>query len=241
MSWPETTLCLITSSSLSFISLLWLGAAPPCVPAPRGVSAQFTFDGPGYPAALLIPGKVGQALHLNGVDQYLEIPAARRGVEMGSEDFTIEGWLRTRETRPRNIIDKRDFPPIGYLIFLQQGQLGFQLSFGADRSDAVVRGRTINDGAWHHFAVVARRLPPQPARIFIDGEEYPARGRSLTVESVDTPKIPLWFGRHHRNLFIDRDNMYFAGDLDEISFYLRPLTPEEIRAIHRAGSAGKCR
>jgi hypothetical protein len=216
-------------------------AGQTCVPAPKGLTAQFTFDAPGLPAHLLTPGKVGHALHLNGVDQYWEVPLSAKGLEMGAEDFTIEAWLRTRETRSaRSIIDKRDIGPAGYLVFIQNGQLGFQLSQGADRSDTIARGKPINDGAWHHIAVVARRLPPQPARIFVDGVEVPARGRPLTIEAVDTPRIPLWFGRHHRNVIVDRENLFLAGDIDEAAFYRRPLSPAEVRSLFRAGSAGKC-
>jgi hypothetical protein len=235
---------LITSNSLCTISLL-LAALPlvgqPCLPAPRGLTAQFTFDGPRPPASLLTPSKVGQALRLNGTDQFWEIPLSTRGLDFGAEDFTIEGWLRTKETRSaRNIIDKRDTAPVGYLVFVQNGQLGFQLTNGADRSDTIARGKPINDGNWHHFAVVAQRLPPQPAHIYVDGVEVPSRGRALPTEAIDTPQIPLWFGRHHRNVIVDRENMFFAGDIDEVAFYRRPLTVAEVRALFRAGSAGKC-
>jgi hypothetical protein len=190
---------------------------------------------------LLTPGKVGQALRLNGVDQYWEVPVSTPGLDFGAEDFTIEGWLRTRATGfARNLIDKRDTAPVGYLVFVQNGHLGFQLSQGADRSDTLARGKAVNDGNWHHFAVVAQRLPPQAARIYVDGVEVPARGRALPTEAIDTPQIPLWFGRHHRNVIVDRENMYFGGDLDEVAFYRRPLTAAEVRSIFRAGSAGKC-
>lgn len=216
-------------------------AGQPCVPTPGGLSAQFTFDGPRPPAHLLTSGKVGQALRLNGVDQYWELPLSTRGLDFGAEDFSIEGWLRTRETRSaRNIIDKRDVAPLGYLVFVQNGQLGFQLSQGADRSDTITRGKPINDGTWHHFAIAAQRLPPQPARIYVDGVEVPACGRALPTEAIDTPKIPLWFGRHHRNVIVDRENMFFAGDIDEVAFYRRSLSAAEVRSLFRAGSAGKC-
>ena len=36
------------------------------------------------------------------------------------------------------------------------------------------------------------------------------------------------------------NDLYFQGEMDELSFYHRALTPAEILSIFRAGSAGKC-
>jgi hypothetical protein len=37
------------------------------------------------------------------------------------------------------------------------------------------------------------------------------------------------------------NDLYFAGEIDELTFYHRALTAAEIQAIFRAGAAGKCR
>jgi hypothetical protein len=37
------------------------------------------------------------------------------------------------------------------------------------------------------------------------------------------------------------NDIYFEGEMDELSFYRRALTAAEILAIYRAGPAGKCR
>lgn len=57
---------------------------------------------------------------------------------------------------------------------------------------------------------------------------------------LDVP-TPLWLGRHHANRLVKSNDLYFNGEMDELSFYHRALTAAEIRAIFRAGTAGKCK
>jgi hypothetical protein len=60
------------------------------------------------------------------------------------------------------------------------------------------------------------------------------------LTNLDVPQ-PLWLGRHHANGYVDREDIYFQGDIDELTFYRRALTEKEIRSIFRAGAHGKCR
>jgi hypothetical protein len=62
----------------------------------------------------------------------------------------------------------------------------------------------------------------------------------VTLTNLDVSQ-PLWLGRHHANGYVDRENIYFQGDIDELTFYRRALTAAEIRSIFRTGAHGKCR
>lgn len=233
---------LITSNSLFFISTLLLLAhlavAQPCAPVPRNLSAWLDFESP---SALQIQGKVGKAIAFDGKNQFLELPSSTKGLDMGSEDFSIEFWLRTSEGRfTRSIVDKRDTSPTGYLIFISRGHLGFQVAYGADRADTRRRDVVVSDGRWHHVVATARRLPPQPPMLFIDGKTMPSASRNLTLESLDNA-TPLWLARHHANQLVNSSDAYFTGAIDELSFYRRALSPAEVRTLFRAGSSGKCR
>ena len=95
-----------------------------CVAAPPGISAWFTFDEPmfrqpGEHHPQRVPGLVGSALRFNGIDQYFEVPASTPGVDVGEDDFTIELWIRTKQSAGTpSIVDKRGHQPLGYLIFI---------------------------------------------------------------------------------------------------------------------------
>jgi hypothetical protein len=221
-------------------------AQPGCVSAPPGISAWFTFDEPlfrqpGDHRPQRVPGLVGSALRFNGIDQYFEIPASTPGLDVGEDDFTIELWIRTKQSvnTPPSIVDKRGHQPIGYLIYIYQGRPGLQLVDGGMASGAGA-GTGFADGRWHHVAGVVKRLPPQAAAMFVDGVRQDTATRYATLSNLDVPQ-PLWLGRHHANRLVDRENIYFQGDIDELTFYRRALTEKEIQSIYRAGSHGKCR
>jgi concanavalin A-like lectin/glucanase superfamily protein len=220
-------------------------AQPGCAAAPPGISAWFTFDEPMFrqPGAhrpQRVPGMVGSALRFNGIDQYFEVPAPTPGLDMGEDDFTIELWIRTKQSvGTPSIVDKRGHQPLGYLIFTYKGRPALQLADGS-------RGRgpfwdvSIADGRWHHVAGVVKRLPPQPAAIFVDGVRLDTKySGPATLTNLDVPQ-PLWLGRHHANGYRDREDIYFQGDIDELTFYRRALTEKEIRSIFQAGAHGKC-
>jgi hypothetical protein len=186
---------------------------------------------------------VGSALKFNGKDQYIEIPASTPGVNLGEDDFTIELWIRTTDSQHTcNIVDKRDYSPLGYLIFLYRGHPGLQAANG-DRLYSVSAPVNIADNRWRHIAGVVTRLPPQPLEIYVDGvKQMPQQEHrhNAPLVNLDVP-APLWLGRHHANRYVQLDKFDFEGEIDELSFYHRALTAAEIQSIYRAGSRGKCR
>lgn len=239
----------MTTSSLRwFISFVWLAAAcaapPGCAVAPAGLTARYSFDEPGFRTATAkrVPGLVGSALSFDGVSQFAERPSSPE-ISFGEQDFTVEVWVRTLETkRTRNFVDKRDERPRGYAVFVERGgHFGVQVASGEHHISTVVdRGRLGADGRWHHVAGVIKRLPPQAPALYVDGELRASTGRLVPLESIDSPAT-LWLGRHHRNGLVARDEVYFGGSIDELAFYRRALSAAEIKAIHAAGKAGKCR
>jgi hypothetical protein len=224
---------------LSFISPALV--AQTCAPPPRNLSAWFTFDEPIFRRATRIPGIVGRALRFDGKSTFFEIPAQTPGLNGGEENFSVEVWVRTpKRGNIRNIADKRSTDPRGWLIYIRKGAAGFQVVNGAELTDSVADKYPIDDGKWHHIVGVARRLPQQPPQVFVDGQLRAQNGRKITLANIDND-APLWLARHHANNYIRRDDIFFEGDIDELSFYRRALDPAEVAALFRAGRAGKCR
>jgi hypothetical protein len=223
------------------LSALPLAAQPRCAPVPPNLTAWFTFDEPEF-RPLRVPGRVGSAARFNGKDQFREIPTTTPGLAVGDDDFTIELWLRTTDSvNTPSLVDKRDYTPLGYLVFLYKGHPGFQVSASGAVDNLIAQSPSIADGRWHHVAGVVRRLPPQRFWLYVDGVKDPkGSAHPAPLVNLDVP-APLWLGRHHANKKMQTDDIYFKGDLDEVSFYHRALTAAEIQSIFRAGSAGKCR
>lgn len=234
----------MTPTSISLLSSLFISAAlfaQPCATPPKNMTASFSFDEPLFAKASRVPGIVGNALHFNGNASFFEIPATTPGLNAGEENFTAEAWIRTTTKQVmRNIVDKRDAIPKGWLLYIRRGFAGFQVVYGAELTDAISTNYRIDDGKWHHVVGVARRLPQQSPQIYVDGQLRAKNGRNITLANINN-NAPLWLARHHANAYINRDDVYFDGDVDELAFYRRALEPAEIAALYKAGRAGKCR
>jgi hypothetical protein len=242
-------LAILALGNLGLLGILAAGpvrAQSGCVPTPPGLSAWFTFDEelfrqPGPHRPQLVPGLVGRALRFNGKDQYVELPATTPGLDVGEDDFSIELWIRTKDSLGTpSIVDKRDSRPLGYLIYIWRGHPGFQVVHEDRIDNAVARSVNAADNRWHHVAAVVKRLPMQPFVVYVDGAKPELGVRNAPLVNLDVP-TPLWLGRHHANKFVSSDEIYFEGEIDELSFYHRALTAAEIQSIFWAGAHGKCR
>jgi Concanavalin A-like lectin/glucanases superfamily len=214
--------------------------AQTCISAPAGLSGSVTFDEPRFRSAPnRITGIVGKAMRFDGKGQFEEL-ADSRSFQVGDADFSVELWVRTTAGKSiRNLVDFRNDKPQGWTMFIQQGKPGFQV---ADGGAVIYASSTtpIADGRWHHVVAIAKRLPPQPSVLWVDNAGPYKSPRNVPLSSLDH-STPLWLARHHRNIYVNRDEIYFQGDLDEIALYRRALTPTDIAALYRAGRAGKCK
>ncbi len=205
-------------------------------------SAWFKFDEPTFHNGnfALVNGQVGKAIQLDGREQFAEIPAGTAGVDVGDGDFTVELWVRIGNNKSiQNIVDKRDTSAKGFLIYTTRGRPGFQVT-GETPIDAIVKDSLFADLKWHHFAGVVKRLPPQPIKVYIDGKLVGHSARNAPLQNL-SHKVPMWIGRHHKNDFVDRENIFFKGAVDELAIFKRALSDAEILSIYQAGSKGKCK
>ncbi len=199
----------MTIPTLITLSLLWsisLAADPACLP--RGAAVAISFDEPRFATGpgLRVPGVRGQAIRLDGQSQFLNLPAGP-AYDVGEEDFTLEIWMRTTKRQASSLIDKRDFVPRGYQVYLLRDTIGFQVADGGHRATAAPSAYPVIDGKWHHVVAVCQRLPPQPPAMFVDGELRTQQGANSSLENLDTT-VPLWIGRHHPNELVPKDFLY---------------------------------
>jgi hypothetical protein len=226
-------------------------ASVTCTPAPTQLIAWYPLDEQaGTPIAYdiagaahgnhingpqPIPGKVDFALRFDGVDDYVEVPASL-AFNPGTGGFSIDTWIRTTQGSGRRVfIDKRGSGPVGYALFLDNGKPGLQLADASGVSDYIMDGAGIADDQWHLVAVTVQRNPDFRVLLCVDGTSACAVWTAPVRDGDLSNPAALWFGRDHLS------NFRFAGDLDEVEFFDRPLTKLEIRDIYDAGGAGKCK
>ncbi len=204
-----------------------------------GLTARYTFNGNAnditgngnngieHGAPTFVPGIDGQAVSLDGIDDYIELPAS-----LMENDFSVAFFVKTTAIAPN-----------GSIWFLGLSLVDGEVCGnppGGDAGIAMIDGghviyRTlkstaqINDGAWH--SVVVTRTLLSEVMIFIDG----VLSASATGEGDPGPITGITFvgvGNSPCNVSFDRQ--WFAGQID-LRFYDRILSVPDIQEFTQLG------
>ena len=251
-----------------FLHASQVHAAVQCVPPPAGLVDWWPFDEPPSPAAtsaadiagavnnaslpffgpIPVPGMVSNALHFDGVDDFVEVPNHAEINFFGAcgaagvEDFTIDVWVKPDQAGATALLlDKRDVTTNavgtcfrGYALGLQGGRVVFQMAdgSGAPCHDNYLGTTSLTPGVWHLIAVSVRRCQAGGGFIYVDGN----------IDATFAPRAGSIVSQ--ANLFIGRNVQaagFLLGSLDELEMFKRALPEAELDAIFSAGSAGKCK
>lgn len=177
----------------------------------------------------VVAGKVGNALELNGVDQYVEVTTPADGsLDFGADiDFTIAAWINVSEPPgdQYTIISKGDRGSSPRILLKINGEhfyitLANEVGGGPKPDFSSIT--PVVDGEWHYVALVVDR--PNATMIYVDGimdaEGMAAEGTDVNTES------PLHIGKSHQDGNDAR--RFFKGIIDEVSIYNRALDADEI-------------
>ncbi len=162
-------------------------------------------------------GRTGGGLALDGNQSHVAIdPAA--GLDT-LEVFTLSAWIKVRaSSREQVIVDKRDEWDDGFALYVDTS--GTLLAY-LNESSLTGSGLLI-DGEWHHVAVV---YDGDELWLYVDGDEeawdWMGAG-AMSTEGELRIGGPAWD---------PGDPSYFAGVLDEVRLYDRPLGEQEIDGL----------
>jgi len=183
-------------------------------------------------------GVVGQAFSFNGVNQWIYTPT--RGLTNVTNNFTMEFWANP--TASLIITPETNSGASGtggqrYVLFPDQSSdasAGAGISVGSNGISVFELAGSYMPSllvyqapilGWTHVAVVYQNEQPS---LYVNGQ-WVRTGqtslRSFVYPSTDLGGDPSGYG-------------YFAGLLDEVAIFNRPLSPAEVLAIYNAGSAG---
>ena len=222
-----------------------------CFPAPVGLVSWWKGEGDGTDlvggnngwlnGVTFSAGMVGGAFNFDGTDSRLNF--GNTVGNFGTNDFTIEFWIRTSSTRLESVMEKWPVCGVSSMWNIRIGQpvtndghLNTEMFSDAlgNGHAVLVSGRAINDGIFHHVALV--RLGTSVA-YYIDGAvDVSTSSVGGVTEINNTADFAVG-----RSVCVGIDGTSpFTGQMDEISVYNRALSASEIAAIYQAGTAGKC-
>ncbi len=179
---------------------------------------------------------VGNALQFDGVNDYVDSPAL---IQFGKADFTIEAWIKTTATVAQGILTKNDADTTWEAgeksFYLTNGGVPQFVGFGNN----FIKGTTaVNDGAWHHLAVVwdYSSGTSGTGKIYVDGQNNTNTGTTnYAATNNDVSGHTIKVGG--KNGGTEAPN-YFSGSIDEIRLWNTARTIDEIQTYMSRSLSG---
>ena len=170
-----------------------------------------------------VPGRTGKALKLDGRDDYVEIKGYK-GVT-GTQARTVAAWIRTKRSRGEIASwGSNDYGKMWVFGFVR-GRVGV-----VPRGGYLYMNAPSDDDKWHHVAAVVRKakLPNlhDDVKLYLDGD---------VADIHDIGLLDLWPVQTGKELDV-RIGKGFAGLIDDLRVYDRPLGDDEIKALFKLQS-----
>ena len=172
-------------------------------------------------------GEINQALQFNGTSSWAQVLGGYSAYDLnGSMSFAL--WVKTSNTsRVEALISKYAAADSGYGYLLRTTAAGtLQLAFGGAN---VSGGSTIasdvtkiNDGNWHHVAVVVNL--GTSVSFYIDGT---LSSTSTIFSEAEAAQSYFQLGLNPYTPY----GQYFTGSMDEVRVYNRALTASDVTAL----------
>ena len=190
------------------------------------------------PASAWIAGRFHRALTFDGTDDQVDFPGL--ALPTGQEPRTFSCWLKTTSrsspelqalfsygsniTGGRFVVRLDNQPNVG-----SDQPLKVEASSGSGH----VTGTTpLNDGVWHHVAVVVAdhngsgSVNISETKLWVDGHLDPVASSDGRVLATGSTLVPCLGGSNHN------DGYNFTGKLDDVRLFDRALSDAEVQALY---------
>ncbi|GIH02194.1 hypothetical protein Rhe02_02610 [Rhizocola hellebori] len=174
--------------------------------------------------AAFVPGKLGNAIDLNGAGQYVSLPA---GIFRTTPEFTFAAWVRldTISTWSR-LFDFGTGTTVNMFLTPRSdaGTIRFAITTGGSgKQERINAPAPLPVGTWTHVAVT---LSGGVGILYLNRVEVArTSGMTLTPASLGNT-TQTWIGRSEYQA-----DPYLDGAIDDLRFYSRALTPTELATL----------
>jgi hypothetical protein len=216
--------CVVDQADVDILANLWLDSGfqvTPADPGTTGLIAHYPFNGntndvvgahnaTANGAPVYTTGKIGQAIVLDGVDDYA---GTTESLLSGRPAFTLAGWVS-----PRNPTGSR-IGLFGQNDCIEFGFDGGNISIWTSGGGSASTRWTSLDVLWHHVAAVGSGAN---LRVYVDGRLAASGGSTTSNYGTST------FGFNMGGGVWDADGNWLAGKIDDVRVYSRALSGAEI-------------
>lgn len=178
-----------------------------------------------------IDGIAGGALVVDGVDDYMEVPASP---ELGLEDtsWTVIGWINVGDTSRAHPLfgtapAEDGAAPDAWTVSLNTEGCAEAGPHGSSEGKMVASDHDLRTGTWRQIAFVLDRRK-QEQRIYIDGKPAAKSPLGTRSEDVEARRGGLL------RVGMNPASGPAKGYIDEVALFNRALPDETIAALHKA-------
>ncbi len=173
----------------------------------------------------------GNVMETNGAT-YANVPTSST-LDPGMSDFTVEGWFKTSASCSTfcDVVERINGSHDGYTVYLNNTNK-LQAVYGFNAQVQVQSLSTVNDGIWHHFAVV--RTGTTTVKLYLDGVlQGSTTDASLNNSISNSTALQIGSG----------GSAFFTGQIDEVRIsnnvrYSTAFTPQKTEFVSDANTMG---
>jgi fibronectin type 3 domain-containing protein len=171
-----------------------------------------------------IGGKVGNALSLNGSNQYASLP---NGVVSNLHDFTVAAWVYWNGGGNwQRVFDFGSGTAVNMFLSPKNGANGkprFAITTsGGNGEQRIDAASALTSGTWHHIAVT---LSGSTGTLYVDGQQV-GQNTAMTLRPSDLGATTQnWIGRSQYN------DPYLNARVDDFRLYAGALSSADIAAL----------
>ena len=177
-------------------------------------------------SASFVTDSARPCVSFDGEDDYLQIP---NPAELSGDTWTISQWVKTSATSGRQDFFSKWYQSNGNYATIAMGIDGGVLKAyyrgNNKNSIGIMTGPSIANGEWHHIVYVK---DSSEVRIYVDGSEVDQAAFSGTIPSTADVVLGAWDG----SILGYAKDHYFEGFMDDVRFYDRAMTTDEVAYWH---------
>ncbi len=190
----------------------------------------------GFTTALAVnQSSSAYGLNFDGIDDYIETNSAI--TEMGQADFSIEAWIKTTGYSEAILISENSnasWDPGEKAFYLDASGIPTFVGWG---NSYIMGNVPVNDGSWHHVAVVWDHNYGTygVGKIYVDGVDHTGSSPYVSLyNNIGTIKI----GLQNYNGYTPEAPNNFTGSMDDIRIWNTARTSSEITANYNSCLTG---
>ena len=179
-----------------------------------------------------VNGRIGQAIELNGTDQYVDVPGFNMVTDTATFVAWINGWKANEDmwTFTGIVFSRSSDPDATGIHFGNNDTIHYTWNDNADTTWGWDGGPQIPKNEW---VMVAVTIEPSKATVYVYTDANGMQSAVNEIPHVEETVDALQFGHDPTVAISPR---HFKGMIDEVGIYNLALSEEDIRAL--ATSAG---